>query len=163
MFSNARRTFASEYLIIRKSYKSQGIEIEKVFKFETLHSFIWKAKKALIKTWIKIFHCFHFESSTFETCWKKMTKAAWALGWKNPSSCVRYLARKHNCMHRPITRYDKILVETFQWDAKIRFTPRVNNRIITESRFKKFRTRVTMNEILTNNDLKHILDVRWIS
>ena len=141
MFSNARRTFASEYLIIRKSYKSQGIEIEKVFKFETLHSFIWKAKKALIKTWIKIFHCFHFESSTFETWWKKMTKAAWALGWKNPSSCV----------------------ETFQWDAKIRFTPRVNNRIITESRFKKFRTRVTMNEILTNNDLKHILDVRWIS
>ena len=80
-----------------------------------------------------------------------MTKAA---------SCVRYLAQKDNCMHRSITRYDTILVETFQWDAKIRFTPRVNNRIITESRFKKYSTRVTMNEILTNNDLKHILDIR---
>ena len=56
---------AFEYLIVQKSHKSHGMKIEtfEIRNIETMLSFYgWK--KALIKTWNKILHCFPFETST---------------------------------------------------------------------------------------------------
>ena len=55
-----------------------------------------------------------------------------------------------------------MLLQALQWNAKItRFNSTVNfvenNQIITASCIQKFSTRVTMNELSTNNGLTHLI------
>ena len=78
--------------IIKGSHKSHEMKII-FFYSETMHSF-YGSHKALAKTWNKIFHCFHFEISTFKASVKQMTKAALALG-----------LRKHFLVHAIFRMY----------------------------------------------------------